>query len=53
MPLVSRFREALVPFSGNGFACIAHKSLIVDGFRRVRRSTFTEGAIMERAQYKP
>ena len=25
--------------------------LIVDGFRRVRRSTFTEGAIMERAQY--
>ncbi len=26
--------------------------LIVDGFRRVRRSTFTEGAIMERAEYK-
>src|SRR5271166_6503417 len=25
--------------------------LIVDGFRRVRRSTFTEGAIMERAEY--
>src|SRR5271166_943337 len=25
--------------------------LIVDGFRRVRRSTFTEGAIMEPAQY--
>ena len=25
--------------------------LIVDGFRRVRRSTFTGGAIMERAQY--
>src|SRR3984893_7907348 len=26
--------------------------LIVDGFRRVRRSTFTEGPIMERAEYK-
>ena len=26
--------------------------LIVDGFRRVRRTTFTEGAIMERAEYK-
>ena len=26
--------------------------LIVDGFRRVRRSTFTEGAIIERAEYK-
>ena len=25
--------------------------LIVDGFQRVRRSTFTEGAIMERAEY--
>jgi hypothetical protein len=25
--------------------------LIVDGFRRVRRSTFTEGAITERAEY--
>ena len=25
--------------------------LILDGFRRVRRSTFTEGAIMERAEY--
>ena len=25
--------------------------LIVDGFRRVRRSTFTEGAIMERTEY--
>src|SRR5208337_2559953 len=25
--------------------------LIVDGFRRVRRRTFTEGAIMERAEY--
>ena len=25
--------------------------LIVAGFRRVRRSTFTEGAIMERAEY--
>src|ERR1700693_1562517 len=25
--------------------------LIVDGFRRVRRSTFTEGAIMERAEH--
>jgi hypothetical protein len=25
--------------------------LIVDGFRRVRRSTFTGGAIMERAEY--
>src|SRR5580692_11457478 len=25
--------------------------LIVDGFRRVRPSTFTEGAIMERAKY--
>ena len=25
--------------------------LIVDGLRRVRRSTFTEGAIMERAEY--
>src|SRR5580700_10916501 len=26
-------------------------SLIVDGFRRVRRSTFTESAIMERVEY--
>ena len=26
--------------------------LIVDGFRRVRRSTFTGGAIMERTEYK-
>ena len=26
--------------------------LIVDGFRRVRRGTFTEGAIMERAECK-
>src|SRR5208283_2880777 len=25
--------------------------LIVDGFRRVRRRTFTEGVIMERAEY--
>src|ERR1700731_1178024 len=25
--------------------------LIVDGFRRVRRSTFTEGAIMEKTEY--
>ncbi len=25
--------------------------MIVDGFRRIRRSTFTEGAIIERAQY--